>query len=113
MAQRVILAVLATLLLGLQWRLWVANGDIAHTTRLKGEVAQQAAENESLRARNATLDAEVQDLNSGFVAIEGRARTTMGMIKESETFRSEEHTYELQSLSPNSYADFCSQKIKA
>src|SRR3546814_3310539 len=94
MAQRVILAVLATLLLGLQWRLWVANGGIAHTHRLKGEVAQQAAENESLRARNATLDAEVQDLNSGVVAIE----------------RSEEHTSELQSLMRLSYAVFCLKK---
>ena len=86
MAQRVVIAVLAVLLLGLQWRLWVANGGIAHTHRLKGEVAEQGAENERLRARNATLDAEVQDLNSGVVAIEGRARTTMGMIKEGETF---------------------------
>lgn len=86
MAQRVILVVLAALLIGLQWRLWVAKGGIAHTHGLKTEVAQQASENESLRARNAKLDAEVQDLNSGVVAIEGRARTTMGMIKEGETF---------------------------
>ncbi|NKF24483.1 cell division protein FtsB [Solimonas marina] len=86
MAQRVILVVLAALLLGLQWRLWVAKGGIAHTHRLKVEVAQQAANNERLRARNAKLDAEVQDLNSGVVAIEGRARETMGMIKEGETF---------------------------
>jgi cell division protein FtsB len=86
MSKRVILVVLAALLLGLQWRLWVAKGGIAHTHRLKGEVVAQAAENERLRARNATLDAEVQDLNSGVVAIEGRARTTMGMIKEGETF---------------------------
>jgi cell division protein FtsB len=86
MTQRVVLVVLAALLLGLQWRLWIANGGIAHTHRLKGQVAEQAAENERLRARNATLDAEVQDLNAGTVAIEGRARTTMGMIKEGETF---------------------------
>ncbi|WP_020648250.1 cell division protein FtsB [Solimonas variicoloris] len=86
MAQRAVLAVLAVLLLALQWRLWVANGGVAHTHRLKGEVAAQQAENERLRARNATLDAEVQDLNSGVVAIEGRARTTMGMVKEGETF---------------------------
>src|SRR3546814_9817235 len=86
MAQRVILAVLATLLLGLQWRLWVANGGIAHTHRLKGEVAQQAAENESLRASTATHDPEVQHLNSGVVAIEGRARTKMGMRQEGEAF---------------------------
>jgi cell division protein FtsB len=86
MVQRAILGVLAVLLLGLQWRLWIANGGVAHTQRLKAQLAEQRAENERLSARNATLDAEVQDLNSGVVAIEGRARTTMGMIKEGETF---------------------------
>lgn len=86
MGKRGLLLVLATLLLVLQWRLWVANGGIAHTHRLKTQVAAQQAQNEQLRARNATLDAEVQDLNSGVAAIEGRARTTMGMIKEGETF---------------------------
>ena len=86
MFQRAAIAVLAVLLLGLQWRLWVANGGIAHTHRLKKEVAEQQAENDKLRARNATLDAEVRDLGTGVVAIEGRARTTMGMIKEGETF---------------------------
>ena len=86
MDQRAVIAVLAALLLGLQWRLWVANGGIAHTHRLKQQVAEQSAENERLRVRNATLDAEVRDLGSGVVAIEGRARTTMGMIKQGETF---------------------------
>ena len=86
MTQRIAIGVLAALLLGLQWRLWVAQGGVAHTHRLKQDVAAQVDENERLRARNATLDAEVRDLSSGVVAIEGRARTTMGMIKEGETF---------------------------
>lgn len=86
MIQRLAIGFLAVLLLGLQWRLWVAQGGIAHTHRLKQDVAAQQDENERLRARNATLDAEVRDLSSGVVAIEGRARTTMGMIKEGETF---------------------------
>ena len=86
MVQRIAIGVLAVLLLGLQWRLWVAQGGVAHTHRLKQEVSAQQDENERLRARNATLDAEVRDLSSGVVAIEGRARTTMGMIKEGETF---------------------------
>jgi cell division protein FtsB len=77
---------LGLLLAGLQWRLWVAEGGIAHTHRLKTEVSQQRAENERLKVRNAALDAEVVDLNSGVAAIEARARTTMGMIKQGETF---------------------------
>src|SRR3546814_17604761 len=87
MAQRVILAVLATLLLGLQWRLWVANGGIAPTHRPKGEVAQQAAENESLRARHATPEAELQDLTPGLVTMGRSEPTAMGLNKAGDTLK--------------------------
>lgn len=83
---RFAIILLGLLLAGLQWRLWVAEGGLAHTHRLKTEVAVERVENEKLRVRNAALDAEVADLNSGVQAIEARARTTMGMIKQGETF---------------------------
>lgn len=86
MANRAVVAILGLLLLALQWRLWIADGGIAHTHRLKQDVAMLAAQNERLQARNAALDAEVRDLGSGVAAIEARARTTLGMIKEGETF---------------------------
>ncbi|SFF30255.1 cell division protein FtsB [Fontimonas thermophila] len=86
MIRRAAVAVLVLLLLALQWRLWIADGGIAHTHRLKQEAARLASENEQLRARNATLDAEVRDLGSGVDAIEARARTTLGMVKAGETF---------------------------
>ncbi len=86
MGQRVAIGVLAVLLLILQWRLWIADGGISHTHRLKAETEVQQAGNARLSARNAALDAEVRDLNSGVAAIEARARTTLGMVKEGETF---------------------------
>lgn len=86
MANRAALVVLGLLLLALQWRLWIADGGISHTHRLKSELAEYSAKNEQLRARNAALDAEVRDLGAGTAAIEARARTTLGMIKEGETF---------------------------
>lgn len=86
MINRAAVAILGMLLLALQWRLWIADGGIAHTHRLKQDVATLAADNERLQARNAALDAEVRDLGSGVAAIEARARTTLGMIKEGETF---------------------------
>jgi cell division protein FtsB len=86
MGQRVAIGVLAVLLLILQWRLWIADGGISHTHRLKSETEVQQAGNARLSARNAALDAEVRDLNSGVAAIEARARTTLGMVKEGETF---------------------------
>ena len=86
MTNRVAVAILGALLLALQWRLWIADGGVSHTHRLKREAAAIGAENEQLRARNAALDAEVRDLGSGVAAIEARARTTLGMIRQDETF---------------------------
>ena len=86
MNNRVAIAVLALMLTGLQWRLWVADGGVAHTHRLKSQVQAQQEENAKLRARNAARDAEVRDLGSGTAALEARARTTLGMIKSDETF---------------------------
>ncbi|HEY0915338.1 septum formation initiator family protein [Solimonas sp. SE-A11] len=86
MNNRVAIAVLALMLTGLQWRLWVADGGVAHTHRLKSQVQAQQEENSKLRARNAARDAEVRDLGTGTAAIEARARTTLGMIKSNETF---------------------------
>lgn len=86
MLQRVAIVLSVVMLAGLQWRLWVADGGIAHTHRLKTQVEIQRAENDRLRARNAVLDAEVRDLNSGVAAVEARARQSLGMIRSDETF---------------------------
>ena len=74
------------LLTGLQYRLWVADGGLAHTHRLANEVRAQQDENAARVARNAALDAEIRDLKSGTAAIESRARTTLGMVHDGETF---------------------------
>ena len=47
---------------------------------------QVEQEKESLKERNLSLAAEVHDLKQGYDAIEERARSEMGMIKEGETF---------------------------
>jgi len=74
------------LLAGLQYRLWIADGGLAHTHRLGNEARAQRDENAQLAARNAALDAEIQDLKSGTAAIESRARMTLGMVHDGETF---------------------------
>jgi len=53
---------------------------------MKKAIAEQEAENEELRTRNKALEAEVQNLKKGLDAIEERARSELGMIKEGETF---------------------------
>jgi cell division protein FtsB len=46
----------------------------------------QIEENQRLSERNQSLAAEVLDLKQGMEAIEERARSEMGMIKNNETF---------------------------
>ncbi len=86
MIRRGAVVVLALMLATLQWRLWVADGGIAHTHRLQVQVKDADQVNQQMRERNASLDAEVLDLKSGQAAIEARARTSLGMIKPGETF---------------------------
>jgi cell division protein FtsB len=83
---RVLVALLVGLLLFLQYRLWVGQGSLAEVNNLKQEINQLQSEMVGLRERNRTLAAEVEDLRSGQTAIEERARSELGMIKEGETF---------------------------
>lgn len=83
---RYLVIALAVLLVSLQYRIWVGAGGKADVHRLKGEIAAMEAENANLRARNAALEAEINDLKQGEAAMEERARTDMGMVKEGETF---------------------------
>jgi cell division protein FtsB len=86
MLKHAITAVLAIMLVALQWRLWVSDDGLRNRTKLREQVEAAQGENQQLGVRNAELDAEVQDLKSGQAAIEARARTTLGMIKPDETF---------------------------
>lgn len=83
---RVLIAVLVTLLVALQFRLWVGEGSLADIHGLKNEIAAQEDELVRLRARNQELQAEVMDLREGIDALEERARRDLGMIKPGEIF---------------------------
>jgi len=78
--------VVVTLLIGLQYRLWVGEGSFAELAGLRDKIAEQAAQNQRLQERNEKLRAEVMDLKQGLEAIEERARSELGMIREGETF---------------------------
>jgi cell division protein FtsB len=77
---------LITLLLLLQFRLWVGDGSLVEVWELHQAVAEQDAENTEMLTRNNALEAEVKDLKKGQAAIEERARSELGMIQEGETF---------------------------
>lgn len=86
MMQRLAIVVLSAALAVLQAQLWVGEDSIPELRELHEAVAEQAAENESLRRRNEALAAEVRNLKHGEDAVEARARSELGMIREGETF---------------------------
>ena len=83
---RCLILILAIAGLGLQAELWLSDDGYRKTLKLRTAVAGQRELNESLRARNASLDAEVINLKQGRDAAEERARTDLGMIGKHETF---------------------------
>jgi len=83
---RWLLVVLALLLVALQYRLWFADGSLAEQQRLTRQVEEQTRINEALRERNAVLEREVLELQSGNAGVEQRAREELGLVREGETF---------------------------
>lgn len=77
---------LVIFIVGLQYRLWVGENSLAELWGVKGKIETQDAINKDLQARNDALKAEVADLKKGLEAIEERARSELGMIKDNETF---------------------------
>lgn len=83
---RILIGILILLLLVLQYRLWVGEGSLAEVHVLRKEVVLQKAELETMQQRNNALRAEVKDLKKGLDAVEERARSELGMIRDSEEF---------------------------
>ena len=81
-----IMILLTVLLLLLQYRLWFSHDGLPSVLRLHHTVEVQRQDNAVLQERNEVLKAEVKDLKSGLDAMEERARSELGMVKEDETF---------------------------
>ena len=83
---RWLLVALLCILLYLPYRLWIAEGSLAEQQRLELQVVEQTAINTELRERNAILEREVLELQSGNGGVEQRAREQLGLVREGETF---------------------------
>ncbi len=78
--------ILLALLLLLQYPLWFGKGSWLKVWDNNQQLEAQQAANELLRQRNAVVDADVRDLKAGSDALEERARSELGMIKQGEVF---------------------------
>lgn len=83
---RVLTFILLALIASLQYSLWLGKGSWLKVWEVDQQIHAQKELNQQLRTRNASLDAEVIDLKQGYEAIEERARSELGMIKQNEIF---------------------------
>jgi cell division protein FtsB len=83
---KVLTLILIVLIVLLQYPLWLGKGSWLKVWEIDQQVTRQHEINLKLQMRNAALDAEVRDLKQGHEAIEERARSELGMIKQNEIF---------------------------
>lgn len=83
---QILLIALSILSLLLFLRLWLGTGSYPEIWDLQGQIAEQKRLNEEQTKRNEGLQSEVLDISRDDAAIEDRARSELGMIKQGETF---------------------------
>ena len=83
---KILAAVLGTLIVLIQYPLWLGKGGWMRVWDVERQVGAQKRTNASLEARNVALEAEVKDLKQGFDAVEERARYELGMLRQDEVF---------------------------
>ena len=83
---KVVNAILVFLLVVMLWIHFFGVGGAKELREKQRLYELQLAKNSALIERNAKLKAEVEDLKKGLEAIEERARSEMGMVKDDETF---------------------------
>jgi cell division protein FtsB len=83
---KLVTLILIALIAALQYPLWLGKGSWSRVWEVDRQLHEQAQANQNLQARNTALDAEVRNLKQGLEAIEERARSELGMIKQNEIF---------------------------
>lgn len=83
---RVLLAVFIVMLVGLQYRLWFAEGGWFNNQQLERRVKKQNLSNRHLSEQNQLLAEDILALKQGYDEVEARARENYGMVKKDETF---------------------------
>jgi cell division protein FtsB len=78
--------VFIALIAAVQYPMWLGKGGWLQVREYDRQVALQREANAKLKLRNDALDADVRDLKTGYEAIEERARSELGMIRQDEVF---------------------------
>lgn len=68
----------------LQYPLWFSKSSWKRVWQVEEEVTEARQNNLKLQQRNNMLEAELSDLKQGLEAVEERARSDLGMVKQNE-----------------------------
>lgn len=81
---RILTLILIIVFILLQIDIWFKEDGKKRTEELNQMISTQQQENKEMMIRNSELEQEIKDLKDGTEALEEKARTEMGMIKEGE-----------------------------
>ena len=81
-----LVSILISIIFITQFNFWFGDYKRSDLNSIKEEIAQISAENEKLSLDNKVLEEERDKLSLGREAIEGVARSELGLIKPGETF---------------------------
>ena len=83
---KLVISLLFLLLVILQIQLWFGGHGVLKLNALEQAIETQVEINQQLAERNRQLNAEVIELKQGREALEDRARSQLGLIKQGEMF---------------------------
>jgi cell division protein FtsB len=83
---RILFIILGVLALGLFVRLWVGSGSYPDIQRLEQKIEAQNEANDQQAERKRRLQNDVVGLSKDDAAVEGHARSELGMVREGETY---------------------------
>ncbi len=83
---KIVASLLFALLLVLQLQLWFGAHGVFQLWSMQNTIEGNQQRNQELSERNEALHAQVQELKEGKEALEDRARSQLGFIKDGETF---------------------------
>ena len=81
---RILTLILIIVFILLQIDIWFKEDGKKRTEELNQMISNQQQENKEMMIRNSELEEEIKDFKGGTEALEEKARTEMGMIKEGE-----------------------------
>lgn len=83
---RYLIALLAILLLAAQLKIWVGEDGLMEYRQLTSALEASRQEGDRLLRINHKIQSELEDLQSGTQTIAQKARQSLGMMQEDETF---------------------------